>query len=134
MSATPTTPAGPGGAYPAWDGVRRDELPLRFPFGLALIALLKGRRGFPAGEILAVALNRGAVCYIRGGVIEADERGDTSVTLWVPAFADQYSRRCASRDPPSTFRSARASGGRSRSWRSPRSAPRCPTASCTSGS
>ena len=81
-------PAGPG-AYPAWDGVPRDELPLRFPFGLALIALLKDRHGFPAGEILAQTLNRGAVSYIRGGVIEAGERGDSSVTLWVPAFADQ---------------------------------------------
>ena len=90
VSSTPTTPPGPG-AYSTWDGVPRDEVPLRFPFGLALIALLKDRRGFPAGEILAETLNRGAVNYIRGGVIEVDERGDTSVTLWVPAFADQQS-------------------------------------------
>jgi hypothetical protein len=83
------TSAGPGGAYPAWDGVPREELPLRFPFGLALIALLKDRRGFPAGEVLAQTLNRGAVSYLRGGLIEVDERGDTSVTLWVPAFTDQ---------------------------------------------
>jgi hypothetical protein len=74
-----------------WDGIPRDELPMRFPFGVTLLALLKGRRGFPAGEVLSETLNRGAVSYIRGGQIETDERGGTSVALWVPAYADQQS-------------------------------------------
>ncbi len=52
MSQTPSTPAQPND-YPQWNGVPRDELPLGFPFGLSLFVLLKDRRGFPAGEILA---------------------------------------------------------------------------------
>jgi hypothetical protein len=62
---------------------------MRFPCGLTLLALLKGRRGFPAGEILFDTLNPGAISYIRGGKIDTDEDGDTSLTLWVPAFEDQ---------------------------------------------
>jgi hypothetical protein len=78
----------PGGP-PAWDGVPRDELPTRFPFGLTLVALLQGRDGFPAGEVLSDTLRFGAAGYIRGGQIETDAKGDTSVVLWVPAFKDQ---------------------------------------------
>lgn len=88
MDSTPTTPPGPG-ACPTWDGVPRDELPLRLVFGLDLLVILKRRRGFPAGEVLSETLNRGAVSYIRGALIDVDESGDTSVTLWVPAYADQ---------------------------------------------
>jgi len=78
-------PAGP----PAWHGVPRDELPTRCPFGLTLLALLTGRHGFPAGEVLADNLNHGAIRYIRGANIEVDDKGDTCVVLWVPAFEDQ---------------------------------------------
>jgi hypothetical protein len=78
-------PAGP----PAWHGTPRDELPTRFPFGLTFLALLTGRRGFPAGEVLSDTLCNGAAGYIRGGEIETDAKGDTSVVLWVPAFKDQ---------------------------------------------
>lgn len=77
------------GELPAWDGIPRDELPLRLIRGLDLLVILKSRRGFPAGEVLSEALNRGAVSHIRGADIEVDENGDTSVTLWVPAFEDQ---------------------------------------------
>jgi PAS domain-containing protein len=78
-------PAGP----PAWHGTPRDELPTRFPFGLTFVALLQGRDGFPAGEVLSDTLCNGAAGYIRGGEIETDAKGDTSVVLWVPAFKDQ---------------------------------------------
>lgn len=93
----PTSPA--PDAYPNWDGVPRDELPLRPVFGLDLFVILKDRRGFPAGEILADNLNRGAIKYIRGASIEVDDKGDTSVTLWVPAFEDQQSEN-RERDEP----------------------------------
>lgn len=88
MPPAPHRPA----AYPRWDGVPRDELPTRFPFGLTLVALLTGRRGFPAGEILSETLRYAAAGYIRGGKIETDDKGDTSVVLWVPAFKDQRGR------------------------------------------
>jgi hypothetical protein len=55
---------------PAWHGTPRDELPTRFPFGLTLLALLQGRRGFPAGDILSDTLNRGTVGLIRGATIQ----------------------------------------------------------------
>jgi hypothetical protein len=74
---------------PPWDGAPRDELPTRCPFGITLLAILKGRRGFPAGDILSDTLSYGAVNYVRGGEIETDDKGDTSVVLWVPAFKDQ---------------------------------------------
>ncbi len=86
MSSIPPTEPN---AQPAWDGIPRDELPLRLIRGLDLLVILKSRRGFPAGEVLSEALNRGAVSHIRGADIEVDENGDTSVTLWVPAFEDQ---------------------------------------------
>jgi len=77
--------------YPDWDGLPRDELPMRFPFGPTLLAVLTGRRGFPAGAILSETLRYGAVNYIRGGKVETDEDGGTFVTLWVPAYEDQES-------------------------------------------
>jgi hypothetical protein len=64
---------------------------MRFPFGITLLALLKGRHGFPAGEILSDTLIYGAANHIRGGEIVTHEEGDTSVTLWIPAFEDQRS-------------------------------------------
>jgi hypothetical protein len=79
------TAAGP----PPWHGTPRDELPTRFPFGITFLALLIGRRGFPGGETLSDTLANGAGGYIRGGEIETDDKGDTCVVLWVPAFKDQ---------------------------------------------
>jgi hypothetical protein len=84
---------------PTWDGIPRDELPLRPTFGLDLLLKLKDQHGFPAGEILADNLNRGAINYIRGASIEVDDKGDTSVALWVPAFEDQQSEN-RERDEP----------------------------------
>lgn len=94
----PPTPPQPN-PYPVWDGVPRDELPLRPIFGLNLYVKLKGRHGFPAGEILADNLNRGALKYIRGTSIEVDDKGDTSVALWVPAFEDQQSENREREEP-----------------------------------
>ena len=87
------------GERPAWDGVPLDELPLRLIKGLDLLAILEGRRGFPAGAVLSQNLNRGAVSHIRGAKIEVDENGDTSVTLWIPAFEDQTTNAAEQAEP-----------------------------------
>jgi hypothetical protein len=87
----------PSADPPAWHGTPRDELPLRLIRGLDLLVSLEGRRGFPAGDVLSETLNRGTVGLIRGATIKLDEQGDTSVTLWVPAFDDQKILRGKSR-------------------------------------
>ncbi len=84
MQATPDQPD----PYPDWDGVPRDELPLRPLFGLDLLLILKQR--FPDGEALAETLNCGTIHQIRGGeVVVGEEPRDAMVRLWVPAFEDQ---------------------------------------------
>jgi hypothetical protein len=87
------------GELPAWDGTPRNELPLRTVFGLDLLATLTNRHGFPAGEVLADNLNRGALRYIRGASIQVDDKDDTSVALWVPAFQDQQGENRERDDP-----------------------------------
>jgi hypothetical protein len=82
----PTSPA--PDAYPDWDGVPRDELPLRPIFGLDLLVILKQR--FPDGETVAEILNWGTVHQIRGGeIVVGEDQSDAMVRLWVPAFEDQ---------------------------------------------
>lgn len=94
-SMGPSSPA--PDAYSDWDGVPRDELPLRLTFGIDLIVILERR--FPAGKLLADTLNRVCVRHIRGADIDVNERGDASVALWIPAFEDQRSEN-RERDEP----------------------------------
>ncbi|MFI4992440.1 MAG: hypothetical protein ACHQCH_02345 [Solirubrobacterales bacterium] len=89
MSSMPPTPPAPD-AYPDWDGIPRDELPLRLTSGLDLIVTLEGTQNFPAAGALSEILNWGTISHIRGGEITANnEQHDAIARLWVPAFEDQ---------------------------------------------
>lgn len=129
----PPIPSQPN-PYPEWDGIPRNELPGRFPFGIALLAVLKGRHGFPAGEILSDTSTNGAANHIRGGQIDTDEDGDTSVALWVPAFEDQRSEIRDREEPAEHTPLSEAERWKSPSWPSRPSAPRYPTELSISGS